>query len=47
VHVTSSQRLRENEAEDDRSDDVGCGVVKVEQKHPSLAVIAFSTRRGN
>jgi hypothetical protein len=42
VHVASSQRSCGSEAEDDQSDGVGCGAVKVESKYPSLAVISFS-----
>jgi hypothetical protein len=46
VHVASSRRSRGSKAEDSRFIGVGCDVVKVEQKYPSLAVISFSAHRG-
>jgi hypothetical protein len=46
VHVTSSWRLRENEAEDGRSDGVRCRTVEVSRKYPSLAIISSSAHRG-
>jgi hypothetical protein len=46
VHVTSSRRSRGSEAEDGRSDDVGCGAVQVGRKYHSLAVIFPLAHRG-
>jgi hypothetical protein len=42
VHVASSQRSHGSEVEDGWFDGVGCGVVQVGRKYPSLAVISFS-----
>jgi hypothetical protein len=42
VHVASSWRPRGSEAEDGRSDGIGCRVVQVGQKYHLLAVISFS-----
>jgi hypothetical protein len=46
VHVASSWRLRRNEAENGRSDGIGCGAVEVGRKYPSLAVIFISSCMG-
>jgi hypothetical protein len=42
VHVASSWRPRGSEAEDGRSNGIGCGVVQVGRKYPLLVVISFS-----
>jgi hypothetical protein len=46
VHVASSGRLCGSEAEVGRFDGIGCSVVEVGQKYPSLAVFSFSAHRG-
>jgi hypothetical protein len=46
VHVASSWRSHGSEAEDGRSDGVGCSVVEVRKKYRSLAVISFSGHKG-
>jgi hypothetical protein len=45
VHVASSQRSRESEANDGRFSGVGCGVVEVRQNYPSLVVIFLLAHR--
>jgi hypothetical protein len=45
VHVASSSRSRGSKAEDDRFDGVGCDVVEVRPKYPSLTIISFSALR--
>jgi hypothetical protein len=44
--VASSRRSRGSEAEASRFDGVGCDVVEVGLKYPSLAVISFPACRG-
>jgi hypothetical protein len=41
VHVASSRRSCESEAEDDQFDDIGCSVVEVRPKYHSLDLICF------
>jgi hypothetical protein len=46
MNVASSQRSRGSEAEDGRSDDVGCAAVQFGRKYPSLDVIFLLVHRG-
>jgi hypothetical protein len=46
MHVASSWRSRGSEAENGRFDGVGCGVVEIKSKYPSLTVISFLACRG-
>jgi hypothetical protein len=45
VHMTSSQRSRENEAKDGQFNDVECDVVEVGPNYHSLVVIFLLAHR--